>query len=112
MSLYPSLEGMVGPPTAGSSTSPSHLAPPGGMADLEVDTMARVQVALAVQQQQQQQQMALTGGVPAGGAQPPAAGGSLYAGLGLEEFLDYGGLDISAAALAAQLPGVRPGFCL
>ncbi len=97
MSLYPSLEGAAGPRRARAHLTPALPPPPlprRARADLEVDTLARTQVAAALQQLSPQQ--ALAG--------PP---GGLYAGLGLEEFFDYGGLDISAAAVAKALPGVR-----
>ncbi len=72
-------------------------------ADMKVDQLAQAQVAVAVQQQL----TAIEGGVPAGAALAPGALGGLYAGLGLEEFLDYGGLNISAGAVQQQMPGVR-----
>ena len=81
---------------------------------MKVDQMAHAQVAVAQQQHQHQHQQMLQQGaaVPAltdGGAAAAAAGGlppgGLYAGLGLEEFLDYGGLNISAVAVQQQMPG-------
>lgn len=84
MSLYPSLE------------------------DMKVDQLAQAQVAVAVQHQLNAIQgapvpAAIMDG-PAGAAAAGAPGG-LYAGLGLEEFLDYGGLNISALAIQQQMPG-------
>lgn len=68
---------------------------------MKVDQMAHAQVALA--QQQGAPVAALTDGSAA--AADVMAPGGLYAGLGLEEFLTYGGLDISALAVQQQLPG-------
>lgn len=59
--------------------------------DMRVDQLAHAQVAV------EQQQQGATGEAIA------ASGSSLYSGLGLEELLSYGGLDISPAALDQQM---------
>lgn len=76
MSLYPSLE------------------------DMKVDQMAQTQVYAA----QQAQAIAFTQAVAIENGVSPVAANSLYANLGLEEFMSYGGLDISEGAIVAQMP--------
>lgn len=65
---------------------------------MKVDQLARKQVEVG----QQLGNAQLQGG--GGGYEAPASG-SLYAGLGLEEFLDYGGLNISQSAIVNAMPG-------
>lgn len=69
--------------------------------DMKIDEMAHVQMAAAQQAQQDAQQQAIA--AQHGQAVMPAQG-SLYAGLGLEELMNYGGLDISEGALQQYLP--------
>jgi syntenin-1 len=63
--------------------------------DMKVDHMAQAQVAVAREQQ----------GLPALSANPHSPlSGSLYSGLALSEFSDYGGLQIDAQALERYMP--------
>lgn len=77
MSLYPSLE------------------------DMQVDTMAKAQIAIG--HQVDTAQAAQAAGIPAEQALQVAPGG-LYAGLGLEEMMSFAGLDISEGALVQHMP--------
>lgn len=69
--------------------------------DMKIDEMAHVQVAAAQQAQSDAQQQAIAA---QHGMQVVPAQGSLYAGLGLEELMNYGGLDVSEGALNQYMP--------
>lgn len=68
---------------------------------MKVDQLARKQVEVAQTLHQAQNQLTYA---PAPGAAAAPAAGSLYSGLGLEEFLDYGGLNISEQAIMQAMP--------
>jgi len=68
--------------------------------DMKIDEMAHVQLAAAQQAQHDAQQQAIA--AQSGAVVAPSS--SLYAGLGLEEFMNYGGLDISEGALNQYVP--------
>lgn len=63
--------------------------------DMKVDQLARTQIAVGQQ----------LGAMRLEGATGATASVGLYSGLGLEEFLDYGGLNISEAAIVQAMPG-------
>jgi syntenin-1 len=69
--------------------------------DLKIDEMAHVQLQAAQQAHADAQQQAIAAQQ---GYQVMPAQGSLYAGLGLEELMNYGGLDISEGALNQYMP--------
>lgn len=75
--------------------------------DMQVDAMARAQVDAAATAQAVAHDQAVSAAQGGGGGYPmlpTTAAGGLYAGLGLEELLNYGGLDVSEAALAQYVP--------
>lgn len=69
--------------------------------DLKVDQMATAQVTAAAHAQAIADQQAYAAQQ---GAVVPTIPGGLYAGLGLEELMNYGGLDVSEGALNLYMP--------